>query len=359
MRWARVAAGLLAAGLLAGCSATVPSTDRAGSPAVAVAEQGERREPARTGSRSESRRAYIERRIERRLRELRHDRARVVRIAPDLTAQTARVDALFRAVGIDTDGAGDAGRLAGAVGSDRPVPPAAGLPGSGTPPAEPAAGGPDSATSADVEPAGVEPAGGIPAGRAGPPTPSAPEAGKGPRIPVRVAGTGPGGAGAMGAGPAVPPRNDPVPPVRSEAAGPDLALASTITTGSLLEHLPGGDSAGAGSVPGDVTVPGDATRPGDAKTRGAHLASYPDRVSAMRGWLALLERHPLELGLHVPLLVDSGIGGGADVRLFTAVGEPDDVLRILCRGIRTGGGYCVPVDVPRPGKAQSGAVPSG
>jgi len=145
----------------------------------------------------------------------------------------------------------------------------------------------------------------------------------------------------------------PGPPAAGEDMEPDPALAQTVITGSLLEDLPASGTPGAG---GTATGPGT----GDTvKTRGAHLASYPDRVSAMRGWRVLLERHPADLGLHIPMLVDVKAGTGASVRLVTAVGEADDVLRALCRGIRQGGGYCAPVDVERPEIAGNRPVPAG
>lgn len=369
-------AGLVMAGLLAGCAVTAPPAERA-RPLPATAEAGAvtapparrarpapareqasagQSEPERVTRPERSRREYIVQRIEKRLRELRNGRPSVVRRVPDRAAVASRVNALFRAVGIDGEPADRA--LAVTGGGERDTAPGAG----GTTVARSPPASPAPRAAATVRPPAASPP--VPAVevRRGVhtgavvviPRPPPIEAGR-DAMPAANTGTASLVTASITTGSIVPrpAAAGPVPPAAGEDRDPDPALARTVITGSLLEDLPARDPPGAG---GTATGAGtDDTM----KTRGAHLASYPDRVSAMRGWRILLERHPADLGLHIPMLVDVRAGTGTSVWLVTAVGEADDVLRALCRGIRQGGGYCAPVDVERPEIAVNRPVPAG
>ncbi len=353
-------ASLVMAGVLAGCAVTAPPAERARSlPAKVQETRAGQNDLGRGNRREQSRREYIVQRIERRLRELRAGRASVVRRVPDRVARASRVDALFQAVGIDDERSTDrpvavtrgAERVAeaGATGSvasvpHRPVPPSPHATGTPRPPAT-------SPSVLATAAAGSVPVTGAIVAAPGPSmfeadrdaTPAA-DAGTASLVTTSIA------TGSIVSRPAVAGSG---PPAAGEDMEPDPALAQTVITGSLLDDLPPRDPPGAG---GTATGSGaDDT----VKTRGAHLASYPDRVSAMRGWRVLLERHPVDLGLHVPMLVYVRAATGTSVWLVTAVGEPDNVLRVLCRGIRQGGGYCAPVDLERPEVAGSGPVPAG
>ena len=377
MQGVRVAAGLVMAGLLAGCAVTAPPAERA-RPLPARVEAGtvtappaERARPLpakvrasdgqndleRGNRRERSRREYIVQRIERRLRELRNGRASVVRRVPDRAAVASRVNALFRAVGIDGERTDRA--LAATGGGERGTGPGAGVKaGARSPPASPA---PRAAATVRPPPASppvpaVEVRRGVPVTGAVVVVPRPPASKTGRDVtPAANTGTASFVTTSIATGSIVPrlAAAGPVPPAAGGDREPDPVLARTVITGSLLEDLPARDPPGAG---GTATGPGM----GDTmKTRGAHLASYPDRVSAMRGWRILLERHPADLGLHIPMLVDVKAGTGTSVWLVTALGEADDVLRALCRGIRQGGGYCAPVDVERPEIAVNRPVPAG
>lgn len=370
-------AGLVMAGLLAGCAVTAPPAERA-RPLPARVEAGAvtappaRRAPPlparvqasagqndleRGNRRERSRREYIVQRIERRLRELRNGRASVVRRVPDRAAVASRVNALFRAVGIDGEPTDRA--LAATGGGERDTAPGAGgTRGTRSPPASPA----PRAAATVRPPAASPPVPAVEVRRGVPvtgavvvaPRPPPIEAGR-DATPAANTGTASLVTASITTGSIVPrpAAAGPVPPVAGGDRDPDPALARTVIIGSLLEDLPARGPPGAGG-----TATGAGT--GDAmKSRGAHLASYPDRVSAMRGWRILLERHPADLGLHIPMLVDVKAGTGTSVWLVTAVGEADDVLRALCRGIRQGGGYCAPVDVERSEIAVNRPVPAG
>ncbi len=357
MLGARVVAGLLMAGLLAGCAVTAPPAEQA-RPLPARMEASAGQNDLERGNRRErSRREYIVQRIERRLRELRNGRASVVRRVPDRAARANRVNALFRAVGIDEERA-DRVLAATGGGEQGTAPGAGGKAGARSPPAPPAPRAEGAvrplaefpSIPADAAPRGAPATGAVvaasrpPVSETGRDATSAADAGTVSLVTTSIA------AGSIVPRPVVA---GPGPPAAGRDREPDPALARTVITGSLLEKLPARDLPGAGGT----AVGSGAADTG--KTRGAHLASYPDRVSAMRGWRILLERHPADLGLHIPVLVDVKAGTGTSVWLVTALGEADDVLRDLCRGIRQGGGYCAPIVVERPEIAGNAPVPSG